>query len=251
MNQFKDKQILITGGNSGMGLASAKAFIAQGAHVLITGKNADNLKKAAAEINSPNLKTILSDTSDIKSIEALAATVAQTGKKLDVLFLNAGIGRFGSIEQTSVEDFDIQFNTNVRGLYFTLQKLIPHLKDGASVILNSSVVSTAALANMSAYSATKAAVSSIGRIAATELAAKNIRVNILSPGPIETPIMGKSGLPAEAVSNFKAGLVSGVPLGRIGQAHEIADTVLFLASDASSFITGVELQVDGGVGLKR
>ena len=251
MNKFKNKQVLITGGSTGMGLASARAFIAEGADVIITGKSAENLEKAAAGINSAQLKTIASDISDISSIDNLAATVGQTGKKLDVLFLNAGIAFFSPVEQTTVEVFDAMFNTNVRGLYFTLQKLLPYLNEGASVILNSSVVSTGALANASAYSATKAAVSSIGRTAATELAAKKIRVNIVSPGPVDTPIFSKSGLSVAEQDGFKTNMAASLPLGRIGKAEEVANTVLFLASDEASFITGVELQVDGGGGLRR
>ncbi len=251
MNRFKNKQVLITGGSTGMGLATAKAFIAEGAHVLITGKNEGNLKKAAAEINSHNLKTVVSDIADLKSIDALAESVAKTGTKLNVLFLNAGIAAFAPLEHTSVEAFDSMFNVNVKGLYFTLQKLIPHLAEGASVILNSSVVSTGAMANASAYAATKAAVSSIGRVAATELVAKKIRVNVVSPGPINTPILGKSDLPQEAVQGIVKALIAMVPQGRMGDAAEVANTVLFLASDDASFITGVELLVDGGAGLRR
>ena len=251
MSRFKDKHVLITGGNSGMGLATAKAFIAEGAHVAITGKSAENLKKAATEIGSANLTTHLSDIGDIASIDAVAAAVAKTGKKLNVLFLNAGIGTFAPIEGTTEQAFDTTFDVNVKGLYFTLQKLLPYLADGASVVLNSSVVSTAAMANGSVYAATKAAVSSIGRAAAIELAQRKIRVNVVSPGPIDTPIVGKTGLPPEAIQAFLDSIIASVPLGRIGQAHEVASAVLFLSSDEASFITGVELYVDGGASLRK
>ncbi len=251
MSKFKDKQVVITGGSTGMGLATAKAFIAEGAQVTITGKSAENLAKAATEIGSPNLKTAIADIADLASTDALAQSIAKTGKKLDVLFLNAGIALFAPLENTTVEAFDAMFNVNVRGLYFTLQKLLPYLNEGASVILNSSVVSTGAMANASAYAATKAAVSSIGRIAANELAAKKIRVNIVSPGPIDTPIFGKSGLPAEVADGFKTTLASGLPLGRLGNASEVANAVLYLSSPDASFVTGVELLVDGGAGLRR
>lgn len=246
---FTNKNVVITGGSTGIGLATAKAFIDAGANVLITGKNPDNLQKAAAEVNSPKLKTIVSDTSDLAGIIALEQSIAETGDKLDVLYLNAGIAKFASIETTTEEEFDSQFNTNVKGLFFTLQKLIPHLADGSSVLLTSSVVATGALANAGAYSATKAAVNSIGRTAANELAAKNIRVNIVSPGPIDTPIFGKA-LPHDVLDNFKAGMSENGLIKRLGKPEEIAGTVLFLASEAAANITGVELLVDGGRGLR-
>lgn len=244
---FENKTVLITGGSTGIGLATAEAFIKEGANVIITGKNADNLKKAAAEINNPKLQTIVSDTADLASISALEKTIAATGNKLDVLFLNAGIAYFASIEQTTEEVFDAQFNVNVKGLFFTLSKLIPHLKNGASVLVTSSGAATASMLNASAYSATKAAVNAIARIAANELADRQIRVNIVSPGPVETPILGKTGLPAEVINGFKEQLVASTISKRIGRPDEIAQTVLFLASDAASFITGTELLVDGGL----
>jgi len=251
MSRFKDKQVLITGGSTGIGLATAKAFIAEGAHVTITGKSPENLKSAAAEVGGNNLKTVISDTGDLASIDTLVESVAKSGKKLNVLFLNAGIASFAPLEATSVEAFDAMFNVNVKGLYFTLQKLLPHLAEGASVILTSSVVSTGALANASAYAATKAAVSSIGRIIATELAPKKIRVNVVSPGPIDTPIFGKAGLPAEVADGFRNTLADGLPLKRLGQANEVANAVLYLASEGATFVTGVELYVDGGASLRR
>jgi NAD(P)-dependent dehydrogenase (short-subunit alcohol dehydrogenase family) len=246
---FTNKNVVITGGSTGIGLATAKAFINAGANVVITGKNPDNLQKAADEVNSPKLKTIVSDTSDLAGIIALEKSIAETGNKLDVLYLNAGIAKFASIENTTEEEFDSQFNTNVKGLFFTLQKLIPHLANGSSVLLTSSVVATGALANSGAYSATKAAVNAIGRIAANELAEKNIRVNIVSPGPIDTPIFGKS-LPQDVVDSFKSSISENGLIKRLGKPEEVAGTVLFLASEAANNITGVELLVDGGRGLR-
>lgn len=243
--RFSNKHVLITGGSTGIGLATAKAFILEGANVFITGKNADNLQKAAAEINSPKLKTIVSDTANLTSISALVKTIEETENKLDVLFLNAGIAKFVPIEATTEEIFDSQFNINVKGLFFTLQKLIPHLAEGSSVLLTSSSVATSSPINGSAYSATKAAVNAIGRVAANELAERKIRVNIVSPGPVETPIIGKN-LPAEAIVGFRDHISANTLVKRIGTSEEIANTVLFLASDAASFITGTELLVDGG-----
>lgn len=244
---FTNKNVVITGGSTGIGLATAKAFINAGANVLITGRNADSLQKAAAEINSPKLKTLTSDISKLTDIAALEKTVAENGNKIDVLFLNAGIAKFTPIEFTSEEDFDSQFNVNVKGLFFTLQKLIPHLATGASVLTTSSNVATMSVVNAGAYSATKAAVNAITRIAANELAERKIRVNIVSPGPIDTPIFDKGGFTAEEKEGFKQHISSGTLVKRIGNPDEIAKTVLFLASDAASFITGTEILADGGL----
>jgi NAD(P)-dependent dehydrogenase (short-subunit alcohol dehydrogenase family) len=237
--KFNQKNIVITGGTTGIGLATAKAFIAEGANVWITGRKANNLQKAADEINSPNLKTIVSDTAKIADIDILATAIA--GIKLDVLFLNAGIATFTPIADTTEADFDAQFNTNVKGHYFTLQKLLPNLVDGASVILTSSTVATATNVGTSVYSATKGALNKIAQIAANELADRKIRVNIISPGPIQTPGL-ESAVPPEA----KAYLAAATALQRIGDADEIAKPVLFLASADASFINGTELLVDGG-----
>jgi len=238
---FKNKNIVITGGTTGIGLATAKAFISAGANVLITGRNADNLQKAAAEINSTNLFTVVSDTSKQEDIAILGKAVAERGNKVDVLFLNAGIATFEPIEQVTEAHFDAQFNTNVKGHFFTLQKLLPHLADGAAVVFTSSTVATAANSGASIYSATKGALNKIAQVAANELAGRKIRVNIISPGPVLTPGL-ENAVPAEA-KDFLAGATA---LQRLGNPDEIAKTVLFLASDAASFITGTEIIADGG-----
>lgn len=243
---FTNKHVVITGGSTGIGWATAKAFLNAGANVTITGKNPDNLQKAAGEINNPKLKTLVSDTSDLAGIAALEKVVAEAGNKLDILYLNAGIAKFAPIEQTTEEDFDAQFNINVKGLFFTLQKLLPHLADGASVIVTSSNVAHLSLLNSSAYSATKAAVNTIAHIAANELRERKIRVNIVSPGPIDTPIFEKTGMPSELANQFKENIATATLSNRIGQPEEIANTVLFLASDAASFINGSEIIADGG-----
>lgn len=237
---FTNKNVVITGGSTGIGFATAKAFINAGARVWITGRNAENLQKASAEINNPNLKTIVSDTSNLAGIAILEKTIADTGNKLDVLFLNAGIATFLPIEQVTEPDFDAQFNTNVKGYFFTLQKLLPHLIEGSSVIFTSSTVATASGLNGSVYSATKGAVNKIAQIAANELAERKIRVNIVSPGPVQTPGLEK------AAGEAKEYLASGTAMQRLGKPEEVANTVLFLASDNASFITGTELLVDGG-----
>jgi NAD(P)-dependent dehydrogenase (short-subunit alcohol dehydrogenase family) len=238
---FTNKNVIIIGGTTGIGFATAKEFITAGANVWITGRNALNLEKAAIEINSTKLKTVVSDTSKLVEISLLEKAFAENNSKLDVLFLNAGIGTFTTIDQVTEADFDAQFNTNVKGHFFTLQKLLPYLVDGASVIFTSSTVATSANLATSIYSATKGALNKIAQIAANELAERKIRVNIVSPGPVATPGLD-SVVPAEA-KEFLAGAVA---LQRLGNPSEIAKTVLFLASDSASFITGTEILVDGG-----
>lgn len=238
---FLSKNVVITGGTTGIGLATAKAFIKAGATVWITGRKADNLQKAAEEIGSPNLKTVVADTVDMNGIAALEKAITDNGKPLDVLFLNAGIATFTPIEQTTEADFDAQFNTDVKGHYFTLQKLIPHLANGAAVVFTSSTVATASNVGTSVYSATKGALNKIAQIAANELADRKIRVNIVSPGPVDTPALDYV-LPEGA----KPHLAAATAMQRIGSPDEIAKTVLFLSSDDASFITGAELVADGG-----
>lgn len=238
---FKDKNVLITGGTTGIGFATAKAFINAGANVWITGRNAENLQKAAAEINSPKLKTVVSDTSNLSELPILEKAVTESGNKLDVLFLNAGIAVFAPIEQVTEADFDAQFDTNVKGHFFTLQKLLPHLADGASIVFTSSTVATATILGGSVYSATKGALNKIAQIAANELAGRKIRVNIVSPGPVATPGLDKA-VPEDA----KPHLAAATAMQRLGHPDEIAKAVLFLASDNASFISGTELLVDGG-----
>ncbi|OXA82063.1 NAD(P)-dependent dehydrogenase, short-chain alcohol dehydrogenase family [Flavobacterium aquidurense] len=238
---FTNKNVLITGGTTGIGLATAKEFIKAGANVWITGRNSENLENAAAEISSPKLKTIVADTANLSDLSELEKTFTETGNKLDTLFLNAGIARFTSIEEVTEADFDAQFNTNVKGHFFTLQKLLPHLAEGSSVIFTSSTVATAANLGSSIYSATKGALNKIAQVAANELAGRKIRVNILSPGPVSTPGLHKA-VPEDA-KEFLAGATA---MQRLGDPSEIAKTVLFLASDHASFITGTELIADGG-----
>lgn len=239
--EFNNKNIVITGGTTGIGLATAKAFINAGGSVLITGRNTANLEKATAEINNPKLTTVVSDTSKMDEISVLEKAVSESGNKLDVLFLNAGIAKFEPIAKVTEENFDAQFNTNVKGHFFTLQRLLPYLSDGAAVIFTSSTVATATNLGSSVYAATKGALNKIAKIAANELADRKIRVNIISPGAIMTPGL-QGAVPTEAHQH----LVAATAMQRIGDPDEIAKTVLFLASDAASFITGTEIVADGG-----
>ena len=238
---FSDKNVIITGGSTGIGFATAQAFIQAGANVWITARSEANLQKAASAINSPDLKTVVADTSSLAGISVLEQAVAQSGQPIHVLLLNAAIGVFAPIEYAAEADFDAMFNTNVKGPYFTLQKLLPHLAEGASVLFTSSAAATASNLNSSVYAATKAALNKIAQTAANELAGRKIRVNIVSPGPTETEGL-KNILPEEALGY----LASQTALQRLGRPDEIAKTVLFLASDEASFITGAELLVDGG-----
>lgn len=239
---FTGKNIVITGGTTGIGFATATAFIEAGANVWITGRNIENLDKAAALLKSDHLKTVKSDTSNLAGIETLATAIAESGQKLDVIFLNAGIATFAPIAEATEADFDAQFNTNVKGPYFTLQKLLPYINDGGAVVFNSSTVATAAQMYGSVYSATKGALNKIAQIAANELAGRNIRVNMISPGPTQTEGFDKA-VPDETV---KKQFASTTALQRMGKPSEIAKAVLFLASQDASFITGAELLADGG-----
>lgn len=237
-----NKNVVITGGSTGIGLATAKAFINAGANVWITGRSADNLRNASVEINNSKLKTIVSDTSNLAGIEVLVKAISESGEKLDVLFLNAGIAKFSPIAQATEADFDAQFNTNVKGAYFTLQKLLPHLADGAAVLFTSSTNASSSSLGSSIYSATKGALNKIAQIASNELAERKIRVNIVSPGPTKTPGL-ENAIPQEA----REYLASITALQRLGAPDEIAKVVLFLASDNASFINGTEIKVDGGL----
>lgn len=238
---FSNKNVIISGGSQGIGLATAKAFIGHGANVLITGRSQESLQKAAEVINSSNLQTLIADVSTLDGIGILEKRVAESGQKVDVLYLNAAIGIYAPILQVTEADFDAQFNSNVKSHFFTLQRLIPHLADGASVIFTSSRVVAAAGIASSVYSATKAALNKIAEIAVNELAERKIRVNIVSPGPIQTP--GLQSVVSEDIQNF---LASRSALQRLGNPDEIANTVLFLASDAASYINGADIAVDGG-----
>ncbi|MFQ3555232.1 SDR family oxidoreductase [Streptomyces gramineus] len=246
MGQLDGKTAVITGGNSGIGLATAKRFAREGAHVFITGRRQEALDAALAEIGH-GATAVRGDVADLGDIGRLYATVAERGNPIDVLFANAGGGEFASLEQVTEEHFDATFGINVRGMLFTVQKAIPFLNDGASVILTGSTAATSGEAAFGVYAASKAAVRSFSRTWANELRERAIRVNTLVPGPIATP--GINGLAADAAEAAKLREVFAgqVPLGRMGHPDEAAAAALFLASGDSSFVTGSELFVDGGL----
>ncbi|MFL5330401.1 MAG: glucose 1-dehydrogenase [Gemmataceae bacterium] len=245
MAKLAGKVALVTGGNSGMGLASARLLAEEGANVVITGRRQKDLDVAAASIG-PNALAVQGDVSKLADLDRLFATIKEKFGGLDIVFANAGLGTLAPLGQVSEEQFDREFDVNVKGLFFTVQKALPLLREGGSIILNASVAATKGMEAFSVYSATKAAVRSFARTWTTDLKARKIRVNALSPGPIETPIFTKMGLSHEQASGFKNSLPGMVPLGRMGTSEEIAKTVLFLASDDSSYITGIDLVVDGG-----
>jgi NAD(P)-dependent dehydrogenase (short-subunit alcohol dehydrogenase family) len=246
VNRLDGKVAVVTGGNSGIGLATAQRLHKEGARVAITGRDPKTLDSAVSAIGSGTV-AIQSDVSILSDIDRLFSTVTAQLGKIDVLFANAGVGKFAPYTAAQEALFDELFAINVKGVFFTLQKAIPHLNDGASVILNTSVVSTKGNENMGIYAATKAAVRSLARTAATELQSRGIRVNAVAPGPIATPIFGRSGMTQEQIEGFKAGIAARVPMQRIGRPEEIASAVAFLASDDASYITGIELNVDGGM----
>lgn len=244
--KLHNKIAVITGGTSGIGLATAKRYVEEGATVVITGRNKETLDKAIEELGA-NVHGIQSDVSKLDDLDRLYSEVKEKLGHIDILFANAGVAEIASIEDSDEAFYDRQFDINVKGLFFTVQKALPLLKDGSSIILNASIVATKGFESFSVYSATKAAVRSFARSWATDLAARKIRVNAISPGPIETPIYGKFGLPQEQIEQMGASFVAQVPLARFGQASEIADAALFLASNDSSYINGVDLAVDGGI----
>jgi NAD(P)-dependent dehydrogenase (short-subunit alcohol dehydrogenase family) len=247
MKRLEGKVAVVTGGNSGIGLATAKRLQQEGARVAISGRSKKTLDEAVKAIGNGVL-AVQADVAKLADLDKLYTEVSHKLGKIDVLFVNAGIAKFAPLAETSEGTYDEQFEINTKGAYFTIQKAIPLLNDGASIILNTSVADIKGQIGASAYSATKAALRSFARTAAAELAERGIRVNTVAPGPIVTPIYGRMGLPKDAVDEFAKQIGVKVPLKRFGQPEEVAATVAFLASQDASYITGVEINVDGGWG---
>ncbi|MFG2952341.1 SDR family NAD(P)-dependent oxidoreductase [Streptomyces sp. NPDC048291] len=245
MGQLDGKTVVITGGTSGIGLATAQRFTQEGAHVYITGRRKETLDKAAEQIGG-NVTPVQADSANLADLDRLYATVADAGHRIDVLFANAGGGEFAPLDQMTEEHYDNTFDSNVKGTVFTVQKALPHLVDGGSVILTGSIAGVSGDPAFGVYGASKAAIRAFSRTWANELSGRRIRVNTISPGPITTP--GINGLAADeaGAAQLRETLAGTVPLGRMGRPEEVADLALFLATDQSSFITGTEIFIDGG-----
>lgn len=246
MSNLNSKIAVVTGGNSGIGFSTAQELIARGAKVVITGRRQDALDKAVKELG-PNATGILADASNLQHTDNLVKKVKDLYSNVDILFINAGIGHFFPLEGATEQQFDAIMDTNFKGAYFTFTKFVPLLKDGGSVILLSSISATTGMGNSSVYSASKAALNALARVAATELAPRKIRVNTVSPGPIDTPIVDKMGLDAATRDGFVSTITSRVPFKRLGASEEVAKLVAFLAGEDSAFISGTDYIIDGGI----
>ena len=246
MGKLDGKVAVITGGSSGMGLATAKLFVKEGAYVYITGRRQKELDEAAREI-SKNVTAVQGDVANLADLDRLYAVITEKHGHMDIVFANAGGGELVPLGQITEQHFDKLFNINVKGLLFTVQKALPLMRDGGSIILNGSIAGYTGTEAFSVYSATKAAVRSFARSWTNDLKARKIRVNTLSPGPVDTPIFNSIGVTQDEVEKVKQGFAAQVPLGRMGRPEEIASVALFLASDDSSFVTGIDLSVDGGM----
>ena len=244
MSKLSSKIALITGGTTGIGAATAELFLSEGATVIVTGQNPATVE--AVQTRFPGIEAVVTDQSDTTSTKTLIEHVRAKHGRIDILFVNAGVARFAPIENVDEDFFDKQFDVNVRGAYFAVKHAVSIIPDGGAIIFTASTAASSGAPGMSVYAATKAAVRSFGRTLAAELAPRNIRVNTLSPGPIRTPIFGKTGLSQEQIDEFVEGLKSRVPLRRIGTPEEVAATALYLAADAT-FVTGGEIVVGGGL----
>ena len=245
MSKLTGKVAVITGGSTGMGLATARLFVAEGARVVISGRSQKTLDAAVADIGH-GLEAVQGDISKLDDLARLRDHVEKTYGRVDILFANAGGGVLGPLGVVTEADFDRTVDTNFKGTFFTVQTLLPLMRDGGSIILNTSVAGSSGLPDFSVYSATKAAIRSLARTWTTDLKTRGIRVNALAPGQIDTEIMRTAGLTKDQVDGFIAQVVPQIPLGRMGRSDEIAKVALFLGSDDSSYVTGIELTVDGG-----
>ncbi len=245
-SNLENKVALVTGGSSGIGFATVRELIQRGAKVYFTGRNQDALDRASVELGERAI-AIRADSSQLSDIDYTIETIRAAGDQLDILFYNAGIAKFAPLELTSEELFDETLSINFKGAYFTVQKALPILRSGASIIFNGSAGIYGGMAGASVYLASKGALETVAKTLAIELLERNIRVNIVHPGMTETPIFGKTGLSQEQIDEFADSVKSQIPLGRMAQPSEIAKAVAFLASPESSYIVGISLPVDGGL----
>jgi NAD(P)-dependent dehydrogenase (short-subunit alcohol dehydrogenase family) len=246
MGKLEGKVAVVTGGNSGIGLATAKEFKEQGARVVITGRDQQTLDDAKRVLGD-GVEAVRSDTSNLTDIDGLFAVVKEKFGKIDVLFVNAGVGKFVPLESVTEDFFDSIMDINFKGAYFTIQKALPLLNDNASIVLNASINAYIGMPNSSVYAASKAALITLARTLSAELVDRGIRVNVVSPGPVTTPIFGKLGMDEDSLDETLRNIKTQVPMKRFGRPEEIAKTVLFLASDDSSFLLGTEIVADGGM----
>lgn len=244
--KLKGKTVLITGGTTGIGLETARLLHSEGARVIVTGVNPERIAAASAELG-PEVTVLYADLRKSADLDAVIDTVRARFSKLDILFANAGVGTVAALEAVTEEQVDNQMSINFKGIFFTVQKAVPLMAKGGSIVLTTSFLNAVGAPGFSILAASKAAVRSLARTLGAELAPRGIRVNAVSPGPTATPFHGKLGLTDSELSQAAAGIQSQIPLGRFGEAHEIAKAVLFLASDDASFITGTEIVADGGL----
>lgn len=247
MRKFENKVVVVTGGNSGIGLATVKRFLEEGAKVVFSGRRPEALEEASKELQG-EFTAVLANQASPTDNKKLIDTALQTYGKIDVIFANAGVAQFAPSDTITEDFFDNQFDINIKGPAFLVKEAIPNLKEGSSIIFNTSIVHQKGFEGAGVYSATKGALRAYARVLTSELAPKGIRVNSIAPGPIGTPIYGKmDGMTDEQVQEMGAGFAQSVPLKRFGESKEIADAVLFLASDDASYINGIEMEIDGGL----
>ena len=246
MNRFEGKSVLVTGGTSGIGLAAAQAYAAEGARVIITGRDPATLEKAKATLGDRAL-AIRNDAGNMAQSKALATTLTAENVRLDAIFINAGVARMAGFSDVTEGLWNEVFDTNIKGPYFTIQSLLPLLNRGAAIVLNGSINARIGMPNTSVYAASKAALISLAKTLSAELLPAGVRVNVVSPGPVSTPLYGKLGLDAKALETTAAQIQSQIPVGRFGTAQEIASTILHLSAAESAYIVGTEIIVDGGM----